>query len=236
VRRGRLLVATCRYCGKSGIFRTVDANGLCDGCRRPVLLSIASTRRVLDESLRLAQTGKTLSTRLGRWDLIAEKAEHLLEYERRGIPTIDPSPSQLIAYAKRERRTILVEGLDEELASAETKAELAATPSARVNAFAKVVEAVQDARRGAGGDDELEAQLAAIETRARTRHREVQLENLLDAARKAQFKGQTAKAINGYRDVLYELKKEPAAHRPEIESLESLIAELQVSVEGRPGR
>ncbi len=229
-------MATCRYCGKGGIFRSVDGNGLCGDCRRPVLLSITSTKRVIDESLKLAQTGKTLSTRLGRWDIIAEKAEHLVEYERRGIPTITPLPSELITFARGQRRTLLRQGLDDALSAAETRAELAATPSARVNAFAKVVEAVQDARRAADGDRELDAQLEAIEIRARARHREVQLENLVDAARKAQFKGQTSKAVDGYRDVLYELRKDPTSNAREIQALESLIAQLQASDIGPASR
>jgi hypothetical protein len=220
-------MGTCRYCGKGGLFRAVDVNGLCDGCRRPVLLSISSTRRVLDESIKLAQTGKTLSTRLGRWDLIVEKAEHLLEFERRGIPTFDPPPSQLIVIAKRERRAALIAGLQEELASAEGKVELAATPTARVNAFAKTVEAIQEARRSSVGDEELDRELQALEEKARTRRREVQLENMLDVARKAQFKGQIAKAIDGYRDVLYELERDPGEHTSEIAALESLISELR---------
>ena len=50
---------------------------------------------------------------------------------------------------------------------------------------------------------------------------------MLDVARKAQFKGQIAKAIDGYRDVLYELERDPGEHTSEIAALESLISELR---------
>lgn len=220
-------MATCRYCGRGGLFRSVDGNGLCADCRRPVALAVSSANRVLTDSLKLAQTGKTLSTRLGRWDLAIEKAEALLEYERKGIPTISPPPSEVLTFAQANRLMAVNEGLEGELQAAESKADLAATPAARLNAFAHAVQAIEDMKRRYKDDTILSAGLDVLERRARARHSEVRLENMLDVARRAQFKGQKAKAIDGYKDVLYELEKDTATdHSAEIASLESLIAEL----------
>ena len=229
-------MATCRWCAQGGIFRAVDRNGLCSNCARPVLLSIQSISRVVDESLRLARTGKTLSTRLSRWQIVIERAENLVEYEERGISTITPLPSQLIVAAKLELARAASEGLREEMRSAESKAGLAATAAARLNAIAKVVQLAEQVNREYGDVDGVEDAVDEIEKQARRRHREVQLENLVDAANKAKFKGQTRKAIDGYREVLYLLKNDEVPddnQAAEIAALEELVAELE---RNRPGR
>ena len=225
-------MATCRYCGRGGLFRSVDGNGLCTDCRRPVLLSIASTARVVTESLKLTQTGKTLVTRIGRWGTVIEHAERLVAFEQRGIPTITPPPTVVVAQAREERKRALVIGLTEDLDAAESRAELASTPTARLNAFEKVIHLAEQYQRDFSGDEPLRLELAAFEARARNRHHEVRLENMLDVAKKAEFKGQTSKAIDAYRDVLYELQRGLSVgenRAAEIVALERLIAELQAT-------
>lgn len=129
----------------------------------------------------------------------------------------------------------MLEGLRQELEAAESKSELSGSGTARLTPLAKVVQQAQQMRRRHGSSDgELESQLAQFEAKVRTRHREIQLENLIDAAKKAQFKGQTKKAIDGYREVLYVLKNDPVPdtqQEHEIAALERLIGDLEA-----PGR
>ena len=70
---------------------------------------VVRTTQILKESFELAQNGKTFGTRLSRCDLAIEKVQEILPLEKRGIPTVDPSPSVLLPELKQMREAVIEE-------------------------------------------------------------------------------------------------------------------------------
>jgi hypothetical protein len=154
-------MATCRYCGRGGLLRHVNTNGLCDGCAPAVEMSIRSKVRVVSESLVLAQNGKTLATRLGRWDLVIERSRQLLLYEVRGIPTMEPLPSALIGKATIERQKAIVVGVLDAIDAAQAKP----TTAQQRRALDKIPRLIDELSAEYGADPEIEAALSELAER-----------------------------------------------------------------------
>jgi hypothetical protein len=195
-------VAHCKYCGRSGLFLKVTRNGLCLSCDPVVMRCIVRHVQIMDESQDLVANSKKLETRLGRCQTIVDQARMLLEYDRKGIPTITPSPDQIIRVFTEKADAVIVDSLEKESEAARLKSNAAATANARVNHLTRVllrIRSFQPQLQQHGLLDPLEARLLdAIN--------HIQLENYLTQARKAEFKGQPKKALDAYYEALYFLR------------------------------
>jgi cell division FtsZ-interacting protein ZapD len=88
---------------------------------------------------------------------------------------------------------------------------------------------IQTARSDYPDVAERGSQLDAIEQRARQLHHKTRLNTFVDAASKAEFKGQLKKALDQYQEALYFLRSddiEDAQQTGEIEGIEAKIAEM----------
>lgn len=90
-------MAQCKMCGQKSLFLSVSENGLCKPCDSIVVMDIQQRGRIIQDCMRLINKSKNMKTRLSRCDLLIEHAQALLEYEHKGIPTVNPSPSQLLS-------------------------------------------------------------------------------------------------------------------------------------------
>jgi len=100
-------MAQCKWCDKRGMFMSVDPNGLCQDCQH-LVVEIQGRARVLEQSMQLAEKGKTFGTRLSRCKLVIEHAEHLVAFERKGVPTVSPSPSHILDEFRALRMQLFV--------------------------------------------------------------------------------------------------------------------------------
>jgi hypothetical protein len=190
---------------------------------------IASRLRVLKESVELARSGKTYSTRLSRTDVALQHAENLVQYERAGIPTVDPTPSELVTMLKEHRQEVVDTELTAIVRKAKQKASLAATPRTQERALATAVIKVREVSEAAGANEESAAgHVADLESEI---HR-VKLDGFLEAARKAEFKGNAKKAVDQYQEALFLLRNDDvddACQAEEMSQIEAKIRELQAS-------
>lgn len=73
-----------------------------------------------------------------------------MEYETKGIPTINPPPSQVLSDYKAKRDQIVLEAMTAEVKKALAKAESAITTATKINeankALAKIREAKEELR------------------------------------------------------------------------------------------
>ena len=166
-----------------------------------------------------------MKTRLSRCDLLVEHAKALLEYERKGIPTVSPYPSQLLTEYTAMRDQIVLEGVTAEVEKALAKAEIASTPSTSINEANKALFKIRE------GKQELrdQAKLNQLEVRVRHFSHEMQLNAHLEAARKAEFKGQKKKALDQYQEALYFLRNDEiddSLQAGKIGEIEAKISEL----------
>ena len=217
-------MAQCKWCNKRGLFLSVDSNGLCRNCQ-PRILEIQSRARVLGESMRLAHDGKTFGTRLSRCDLAIEHAEFLSEFERRGVPTVSPSPSVILNEFRTLRTQLVVNEAKTVAGKAFEKSSVASTPKAKERALAAGILKIREI---AESIDE-RAPVSSLEHQLRQEIHRVTLEGYLEAARKAEFKGNIKKAVDQYQEALFFVRNDDiddAQQQPSIRQIETKLAEL----------
>jgi len=218
-------MAQCKMCERKGIFLSVSENGLCKSCESIVVMNIQQRVRIINDCIKLVNESKNMSTQLSRYDLLREHAQALLEYEHKGIPTINPSPSQFLSEYTTNRDQIVLEGITAEVEKALAKAEIATTPRTSINEANKALLKIRE------GKKELNDQAKLDQLEARIRHfsHEKQLNEYLEAARKAEFKGEKKKALDRYKEALYFLRSDDiddSLQAEKIGEIEAKISEL----------
>jgi len=84
-------MATCKWCGQSGWFFSVNSEGLCKKCTPYVLLEVSEHGRIITESVKLINESKNAKTRVSRCDLVIEHPEAILKYGDSGIHGVKES-------------------------------------------------------------------------------------------------------------------------------------------------
>jgi len=204
----------------------MDRNGLCKRCAYPVISDIQQRARIIDDCVRLAQEGKTYATRLSRHELLIEQLELLLVYERKGIPTLSPNPSELIERMGGYRGTIVAEEIEKIADKAKKQAELTANVTPKFNALTKALLKVQEILDVEG--QSISEHHTAIELRL-LMHK-AKIEGFVTEARKAEFKGNSKRAIDQYKEALFYIKNDDIDDDLQIElitNIESKLSELE---------
>jgi len=189
-------------------------------------MEITQRKRIIDDSVKLAREGKTFATRLSRCDLLLEHMEFLLQYEEKGIPTLSPPPSTAIVEFKSYREELVLEEARKAVDKAKAKANVASTSTAKHNALGsgllKAQEIMKNSSNPSAGQE--------IESELKSLMHKVKLDGFLDAARKAEFKGNKKKAIDQYQEALFFIRNDDIPddrQSKEIEEIESKLKELQ---------
>ena len=218
-------MAQCKMCGGKGFFLSVSVNGLCKSCESIVVMDIQQRGRIINDCIKLVNESKNISTQLSRYDLLREHAQALLKYEHKGIPTISPSPSQFLSEYTTKRDQIVLEGVTAEVEKALTRAEIATTPRTSINEANKALLKIQEGKKELSD----QAKLDQLEDRIRHFSHEKQLNEYLEAARKAEFKGKKKKALDQYQEALYFLRSDDiddSLQAEKIGEIEAKILEL----------
>lgn len=217
-------MAQCKWCSKRGLFLSVDSNGLCRDCDH-LAVEVLSRARVLQESMRLAREGKTYGTRLSRCELAIEHAEFLFEFEQKGVPTVSPSPSSLLRALQDRRTEIMVTEASDISRKAFEKSDLATAAKSKERVLAAAVLKVREVGQGL----EERSHVDSLELELRKEIHRVTLDGYLEAARKAEFKGNTKKAIDQYQEALFFIRNDhidDIQQQSEIRNLEAKLEEL----------
>jgi hypothetical protein len=175
--------------------------------------------------MKLVNESKNMNVRISRYDLLIEHVEALLEYEKRGIPTIDPPPSKVLSERPELRDKIVVQGVTEEVEKLLAKAEIASSPKTSINEANKALLKIRESKNQLIDKTKLDE----LETKVKRLSHETQLNSFLDAARKAEFKGQKKKALDQYQEALYFLKTDDvddSLQAERIGEIETKISEI----------
>ena len=215
-------MARCKWCDKRGIFMSVDPNGLCRDCQH-LVVEIQSRARVLEQSMRLADKGKTFGTRLSRCELVIEHAAYLLEFEQKGVPTVSPSPSYILDEFRDLRTQIIVSEAESVVEKAFEKSNLASTSSAKERALSAGVLKLREVTQGL----EERSLVHPLEEKLRQQMHHVTLDGYLGAARKAEFKGNIKKAIDQYQEALYFIRNDDVDDAQQQSSIREIEAKLE---------
>jgi hypothetical protein len=213
----------CRLCEKWTLL--ITDNGLCYDCDSIVVMEVKQRARIMTDCEELIATSKKMDTRLSRCDLLLEHAQALLKYEKKGIPSIDPDPSQYLKEYTVKRNQIISEGVTEIVEKALAKAKIATTPSTAITQANKALFEIQEKRQRLSDKPKLDQ----LESQVRKFIHETQLNAYLEAARKAEFKGQKKKALDQYQEALYFLRDDEiddSVQAEEIKEIEAKISDL----------
>jgi len=218
-------MATCKWCGDSGWLVIVTPNGLCSKCNSVVGMDVNQRKRIMDDCIKLVHESSKLETRLSRLDLLLEHAHALSEYEMRGIPTIDPPPSAVLSQYEGMHDEIVLDSLQQQTQTAMSKSEAATTTRTKLSPLEKALAKVRDYQRQMNNLPSLLSLQAEIVTLMHT----IQLDDYLEKATKAEFKGQRKKAVDQYYEALYFLRTDvidDSLQKAHISAIEAKIVEL----------
>lgn len=109
-------MASCKYCGKSGIFLKVSPIGLCGNCEPVITMDIERRAQIIGESTEIIVQSSNIDTILSRFDSVLKHLEYLRNYEEKGIPTFAKPPSEsLKSFTPKDRDKLIIYGLEKEL-------------------------------------------------------------------------------------------------------------------------
>jgi hypothetical protein len=189
------------------------------------MFDIKQHAAIMNDSMKLAHDGKTFATRLSRCDILIQHCEKLLKYEQKGIPTTTPLPSKIISDFKPYRDEIILEEAKKAADKAKSQAEVAATPTSKSSALGRGLLKVQEIKENSSDPSSIQE----IESELKSLMHQSKLDGFLDAAKKAEFKGNKKKAIDQYQEALYFIKNDDLPDEQqiqEINEIESKIKEL----------
>ena len=119
-----------------------------------------------------------------------------------GITTINPPPSEVLRTFPEIRDNIIFEATSEDVENAIEKSKVASTPRTKINAANKGLLKVKEMKKELNN----KVLMDALEGYISQYIAELELNSYLDAAKKAEFKGNKKKALDQYQEALYYLE------------------------------
>jgi len=220
-------MSECKLCGKKGLFVSVNSFGLCSNCAPRVAIDVQQRVRIIIDCLRLISESKNLETRISRCDILIQHATALKQYEDKGISTLENNilPSKLIERYSNTKDTLILEALNDEFEQLVAKSEIIKSISTIINNASKILLKVNEMKKQLNNKDKLNE----VEEKVKKFVHDKKVNSYLEAARKADFKGQKAKAIDQYKEALYFIKNDnidDSLQANELAEVEKKIEEL----------
>lgn len=106
-------MAECKWCGKNGFFLSVNSDGLCKLCEPEVRREVYRNGKIIQDIEKLLENQTDMEISLKRCTVIINKVREILKYEKKGIPTYTPLPSELIAEYTEKHDKIIMESMPE---------------------------------------------------------------------------------------------------------------------------
>jgi len=144
----------------------------------------------------------------------------LLKYESRGVPIINPLPSELIIRFKKQKTELIISHIITEIERAKDKAEHSATINSGINVFNKASNIIIEY------SDLIEDKniLKTLEETINDNIQRFKIKRYIEDAKKYEFKENTKKAYDLYMEALFILEKED-------EGVNTLKNEIKTKVE-----
>jgi len=218
----------CVWCGRKGIFVSVDRDNLCRNCQPAIYLDIQQRNRIIEESQELVEKSENFKTRIHRIDVISEHVQALKEYEKKNISTITPLPSECEKYYINLKNELIYENITSEIEKIMNKAKIALSAKTKMTEANKAVLKIIERKKELQDEDKIN-NLNKSEKEIKNFMHETQLNEFLEEAKKAEFKGQKSKALDKYQEALYFLQTDEvddSLQKEKIDGIKSKISEL----------
>jgi len=139
-------VAQCKWCGRKGIFLSINKSGLCKTCQPIVKAKVYRYGRMIRYSKNIVNNSNEVDERVKHCRYIVNIAQEIVKYEKKGIPTFTPLPSELIRDYTIKHDKIIMESMPEKVKESLTVAEFALTSLNSLNVVSKALKNIRDAR------------------------------------------------------------------------------------------
>lgn len=180
---------------------TVSKAGLCKRCHDPVVMSVQSITKVINESLELIDNSKVFNTRMGRIDTATKLFNQLdEEYWSKGIRFFKPNPQTAIDKLEKEKLEIIEEEINKKVERHIEKAKRAKTIKTKIsNADKALDELLKFKQEYAYENKDLESNINFFILKE-------QFDDFIEKAEKFEFKGNIKKAVEQYQEALFFLR------------------------------
>jgi len=216
-------MAQCKLCDRSGWFLSLSSNALCQRCEPFFQLDLHQRVRIIQDSQEIIKASRNLDTKLSRFQVAIDHLAALREYERHGIETVQPEPSEAIRNYVHRRTEEIADHAKLAHDDAVAKADLAVSSRSKVTALSKGLLKLRDLTQYAPDS------IKGLNQDLLQRIAKTTMTDYLEKARKAEFKGQQKKALEQYYEALYFLKHDEVDDSLQMEHitvLEQKIVEL----------
>ncbi len=221
-------MAQCIWCGKKGLFLSIDRNKLCRNCQATISFDFQQRLRIIEDSQKLIEKSKNFNTRIGRIDTLLEHVQALKKYEDKNITTLTPPPSEIERACLEFRGELIFENIVEEIDKIMNKAKLGLSPKTKMGEANKALIKINERRREIQEKDKINM-IEEKEKEIKTFIHETQLNEFIEEAKKAEFKGKKAKALDKYQEALYFLQNDEiddSLQKEKIAEIKAKISEL----------
>jgi hypothetical protein len=225
-------MARCKYCDKSGFFMKVTERSLCPPCDVVFVHQLLEAGRLAQESMNIALSSKNIETKISRLIFTQNTLSRILPYERKGIPTYTPLPSEAI----RAARVLIMDALrtwyTDQLDAARVRFENGKTLSARTSPLIRLMEKLVSMKQY----QEIVGTLDQLEQSTRKLVDKVASAFYSSEGGRYAFKGNKKKAIDCYLEALHSIQNDSIPDNlqaQEIRDIETKILELGGTVPKR---
>ncbi len=139
-------MAQCKWCGRKRIFLSITKIGLCKTCKSIIETKVHRYGRMIRYAENIVDNSNDVDERVKNCRYIVDRAKEIVKYEKKGIPTFTPLPSELIRDYTIKHDKIIMESMPEKVDESLTVAEDALTPLKRLNVVNEALQKVRDAR------------------------------------------------------------------------------------------
>ena len=222
------IMAECAWCGSKGFFLSVDRNKLCKRCQSQIYLEFQQRLRIIQDSQKLIEKSKNFKTRISRIDVLIEHVRALKQYEEKNISTLEPVPSECEKNYLGLKNELIYEDIVSSIEKTMNKAKLGLSAKTKMNEANKAILTIME-RRGELQEEDKIKNLKKTEKDIRDFIHQAQLDDYIESAKKAEFKGQKSKALDKYQEALYFLQTDEiddALQKENIEEIKKKIKEL----------
>jgi len=223
-------MAECKWCGRSDESLDVTEKGLCDTCSPAVTMDISNRLGMIKYCKKIINESEEPDVLLAKSDLIVEQAQALLEYEKRGIPTIRPAPSKLIQAYREGRDALILKCAESTVEKAMAATEALTSADTKISWLKKIFPKIEQYRASTDNHQLFDA----LERKLTTLIQQTQLQDYLEKARDAELKGHEKRALDLYNSALHFLKEDETDETLRQENLapvEAKIAEFSKAEE-----
>ena len=196
--------------------------------KNAILLMAQRHLDIINNSKDIINKSKTFSTIVSRFNVIFENTEKLKEYALQYPDITEPTPDEMEVFFKNEKENFITSFLLEQADEIYQKAQGLSGAKTKINTINKALLKITEGKKEIERQENLD-KLSNKEKELKLYIHKIQFDEYLDKAKKAEFMGKKAKAIDAYKELLYFLKTDEIddiQQQEEIKEIEQKISEL----------